>query len=164
MVIYQGTEFREYSFEIEIMPQKQEEVQDILEGIRLLKQYSSADNISLQNNDVFLTMKGIFRFRFQPVLNELMDIRPEDYFYLTGIRINYGGGEASVYRFHDGTPKYMTLGLTFRERLPQYLNDTDKSRLQNYPKTNSDSLDTPNGSYTNELSKMFDTNNGINMT
>lgn len=132
LVVYQGTGLRQYNFDIILMPQNASEIKNIRDGILKLKQYSSADNISLHNNDVFLTMKGIFRFRFDGVLNDLMDVRREDMFYLTQIKINYVGNGEVLTRFEDGNPKQLTLSLTFRERLPQYFNEIDKERLQKY--------------------------------
>ena len=154
LVVYQGTELRQYNFDIILMPQNIGEIKNIKDGILMLKKYSSADNITLHNNDVFLTMKGIFRFRFNDVIDGLMDINWEDMFYLTQIQIRYTGTDGDLHRFHDGSPKQMVLSLTFRERLPQYFNENDKKRLEKYkPSTSENQNNESNTSDKNDVTQ-----------
>jgi hypothetical protein len=69
IVVYQGTHLREYRFEVLLMPQTPSDVVSIIDGIKMLKKWSSAKNLSEITNDTFLAMSSINKSKLKNKIN-----------------------------------------------------------------------------------------------
>lgn len=107
---YSGTQPRNFSFMFELVPNSATEAKTIIKIMKMLRKYSLP---STMVNHAVLLSPHYFSIKFG---NDTLDkaINARDV-VLTGINVDYGA-DGGMQFLADGTPKQMTLNLTFAER------------------------------------------------
>jgi hypothetical protein len=107
---YTGTQPREFNLTFDFIPNNQEEAQNMIKIMHLIRQYSLPSSVL---NGVVLLAPHFFDIEVtNKYINGLLNIRGV---VLTNMSVNYGA-DGQMQQTYDGIPKYMQMTLSFREK------------------------------------------------
>lgn len=107
---YTGSQPRSFSFSFDFIPNNKEEAENIKSIIKIFKTYSLPSTVV---SGTALLSPSMFDIT---IGNELMnDLIRMNSLVLTNIDVSFGA-EGDMQLFYDGTPKMITMSLSFKER------------------------------------------------
>lgn len=126
-LLFSGVDLRAFPFEFEFSPRDADEGKEVLKIIRCLKYYAAPQLGSEEGfAGAFISSPDVFQLTYMngkgkphPFLNNFMPMA------LTETKVNYSGS-GTYSTFHDGTPTFIKLSLTFKELNPVYREDYDE--------------------------------------
>jgi len=118
--MYQSSAFRIIDLSWTLTPHNAPEAKKLQEIVRRLKMYSSPRS---QSGKLLLEAPHFFKLSFgNEVINNALQFNEV---VLTSVSVAYSPG-SSLELFHDGMPKSVQLGLSFKDREPKLASDWDK--------------------------------------
>ena len=124
--MYESTSFRTISLEWTLVPNNQAEQKALYEIIRELKMYSHPDTMA---GKLLLRSPHFFKIKFNtPTLEKSLQFTEVN---ITSMGIEYSPG-GQMEKYHDNTPKSLTLTIEFQDREPKTHQDWENPQKETF--------------------------------